>query len=101
MLANKKKNICEFFELKKEKELESKRHAPLTLEMLRRIRELRPKIGTVDLLEQIDKMTINDIFKTRAEREKRLREILVKAKIEAVEKELKKMYRASELYVRR
>jgi hypothetical protein len=51
MLANKKKNICEFFELKKEKELESKRHAPLTLEMLRRIRELHPKIGTVDLLE--------------------------------------------------
>jgi hypothetical protein len=45
-------------------------------------------------------MTINDIFKTRAEREKRLREIFVKAKIEAIEKELKKMYKASELYVR-
>lgn len=46
-------------------------------------------------------MTINDIFKARAEREKRLREIAVKAKIEAVEKELRKMYKASKLYVRR
>ena len=50
MARNTKKTIYEFFELRK-KEIESKRHTRLTLEMLQRIRELGPKIGTVDLLE--------------------------------------------------
>ena len=50
MARNTKKTIYEFFELRRKK-VESKKHAQLTLKMLQRIRELGPKIGTVDLLE--------------------------------------------------
>lgn len=46
-------------------------------------------------------MTINDIFNARIEREKRLREIAVKAKIKVIEEELKKMYKATDFYIRR
>ena len=51
MARNTKKTIYEFFELKRKNEIESKRHTRLTLETLQKIRELGPKIGTVDLLE--------------------------------------------------
>ena len=46
-------------------------------------------------------MTINEVFKFRKEREKKLREIAVKAKIKVIEEELKKIYKATDFYIRR
>lgn len=40
-------------------------------------------------------MTIDEVFKFRKERENRLREIAAKVKIEAIEKELKKIYKSA------
>jgi hypothetical protein len=40
-------------------------------------------------------MTIDEAFKFRKERENSLREIATKVKIEAIEKELKKIYRSA------
>lgn len=40
-------------------------------------------------------MTIDEVFKFKKERENRLREIAARVKIEAIEKELKKIYKSA------